>query len=159
MVRNICLVGGASRHLRYGDAAKKKKQTTSLESASNAISKYLNNVTEFLGDIMDMFSDFVGTSSKNNKKKKKTGWGLTNMWRFANKNIKNGFKIIDDTISIMKMARSTIDDVSPILPDVTLAKFIETLLYHVVPELMKKNPQIWSNSTNTTEISGNVTEA
>lgn len=121
--------------------AKKQKPTSILESPTTTVSVFFQDVADFLSDVMEAISDLF-TSKKPKKSKPGNEWTITSVVNYATKNLRSGYKLIKDSVSIFTSARSLVDEVVPVLPNVPPAVLIEALLNRLVPELMNQQQEI-----------------
>lgn len=124
--------------LQLSLAKKSSKPTSILEGPTNTVSAFFQDVADFLSDIMDAITDLFTTKKPKKSSKPSQDWDVTSMVNYATKNLKSGYKLIKDSISVFTSARSVVDEIAPILPNVPPAVLIEALLNRLVPELMNQ---------------------
>lgn len=117
------------------------KKPSTLEQASEKVSSFLKDVKEFFQDIIETITDLIGLKTINRKKYIDEDEG-TYRRRYVENTIKSGYKVLQNVIPILDMARSTIDNVNILLPNVTTTKFIQSLLTQLVPDLIKNQNNI-----------------
>lgn len=98
--------------------------------------RLLDDITDFFGDVMDAITSFFKFPKSNNKTKDQ--WDIKNIiMKYAESSLKSGYNIIRDSLPVLHIARESLNTVSFILPNVSVATFVKHFSNNVTPELIK----------------------
>lgn len=130
-----------------------KKDTSMTTTTTAKITKFLDDMTDFLTDVLFSISTFIGLGETEEKSPSSyydndidssdstassSTWSMQNLMKYTMSTFKSGYKMVQDSIPVLQMARESVESVALVMPvNVTLATIVEHVLLNVTPELMK----------------------